>query len=355
MNTLNSLLYEGKTSGIGQITDETLRRGVLQHAKDFKISWVKLGQALYSVWNDKIYKLWGYEKFEDYTEKEIGLKKQVAMKLLKTYYFLESEEPAYLKQEYSESTEAGKIPGYETVNALRLAKNRKELPKEEFDRLKEAVFEKGKDATLIRKDLTTLMKQRKELVGKFIQAYRQYCWNVQSINDLKLAPFHLLATEGKVYFDKTHQWHMETLSKICKEDQQILLEIPFKIVDVTDPSEETKAIEWWEELTSKGGEGMVIKPLEFVIRGRKGVVQPALKCRGKEYLRIIYGPEYSIPENLSRLRSRSLGGKRSLAQREFALGVEALERFVRQEPLRRVHECVFGVLALESEPVDPRL
>jgi protein phosphatase len=85
------------------------------------------------------------------------------------------------------------------------------------------------------------------------------------------------------------------------------------------------------------------------------VVQPAVKCRGPEYLRIIYGPEYSSPANLPRLRARRLGGKRSLALREFALGVEALQRFVAKEPLRRVHECVFGVLALESEAVDPRL
>ncbi|HAA24119.1 MAG TPA: hypothetical protein DCP28_37135, partial [Cytophagales bacterium] len=74
-----------------------------------------------------------------------------------------------------------------------------------------------------------------------------------------------------------------------------------------------------------------------------------------EYLRIIYGPEYTTEENLKVLKNRGLGRKRSLAQREFALGVEALERFVKQEPLRRVHECVFGVLALESEAVDPRL
>jgi len=100
---------------------------------------------------------------------------------------------------------------------------------------------------------------------------------------------------------------------------------------------------------------MVVKPLEFTVRGRKGLVQPAVKCRGPEYLRIIYGPEYDAPENLARLRNRGLGAKRSLALREFALGIEALERFTRNEPLRRVHECVFGVLALESEPVDPRL
>ena len=100
---------------------------------------------------------------------------------------------------------------------------------------------------------------------------------------------------------------------------------------------------------------MVVKPREFIVRGPKGMVQPAVKVRGREYLRIIYGPEYTEPENLERLRQRGLGRKRSLALREFALGVEALERFVRRDPLRRVHECVFGVLALESEPVDPRL
>jgi len=100
---------------------------------------------------------------------------------------------------------------------------------------------------------------------------------------------------------------------------------------------------------------MVVKPLEFVARTQRGLVQQAIKCREKEYLRIIYGPEYTSPENLERLRARGLSAKRSLALREFALGIEALERFVRKEPLRRVHECVFGVLALESEPVDPRL
>lgn len=85
------------------------------------------------------------------------------------------------------------------------------------------------------------------------------------------------------------------------------------------------------------------------------LIQPAVKCRGKEYLRIIYGPEYTAPDNIRRLKERGLSGKRALALREFALGVEALERFVNKEPLRKVHECVFGVLALESETIDPRL
>jgi protein phosphatase len=108
-------------------------------------------------------------------------------------------------------------------------------------------------------------------------------------------------------------------------------------------------------MTARGGEGMVVKPLQFVARGPHRLAQPAVKCRGREYLRIIYGPEYTLAGNLERLRARSLGRKRGLALRELALGVEGLERFVRREPLRRVHECVFGVLALESEPVDPRL
>ena len=112
---------------------------------------------------------------------------------------------------------------------------------------------------------------------------------------------------------------------------------------------------WWLDLTAGGGEGMVIKPIDFIAKGRRGIVQPAIKCRGREYLRIIYGPDYDTPEHLERLRERGLGTKRSMAFREFALGMEALDRFIAREPLRRVHECVFGVLALESEPVDPRL
>jgi protein phosphatase len=108
-------------------------------------------------------------------------------------------------------------------------------------------------------------------------------------------------------------------------------------------------------MTERGGEGIVVKPAEFIGRGSRGLIQPAVKCRGRDYLRIIYGPDYDAPHNLLRLRKRGLNGKRSLAIREFALGIEALERFVAREPLRRMHECVFGVLALESEPVDPRL
>lgn len=194
-----------------------------------------------------------------------------------------------------------------------------------------------------------------EAIGQFVAAYRQYCWPVASLDDLKLAPFHLMATEGRVQTDRDHIWHMETLAAICRHDPALLMTTPYKVVNLADGDSQQQGVDWWLELTGRGGEGMVVKPYEFIASGSKGLVQPAVKCRGREYLRIIYGPEYTFAENLSRLRKRGLATKRSLALREFALGIEALERFVRQEPLRRVHECVFGVLALESEPVDPRL
>jgi protein phosphatase len=195
-------------------------------------------------------------------------------------------------------------------------------------------------------------------VAKYVRSYRQYCWPVQSVDDLRLAPFHLLASEGRVHTDKNHLWHMETLARLAPGDSGVLVRTAYKVIDLSDATDEAAGIAWWEEMTSRGGEGMVVKPLEFLPgkgAGRTDRVQPAIKCRGPEYLRIIYGPEYDHAEHLERLRSRGLAHKRSLAAREFALGVEALERFVRREPLRRVHECVFGVLALESEPVDPRL
>jgi protein phosphatase len=204
-------------------------------------------------------------------------------------------------------------------------------------------------------ELATTFRGRLDDVARYTDAYRRYCWPVDQVTDLKLAPFHLLASEKAVHTDKPHSWHMEQIARLAAEDDELLRATANLAVDTTDPDDEGRATTWWQELTDAGGEGMVVKPMDFVVRGRRGLAQPALKVRGHEYLRIIYGPEYAEPQNLERLRRRSLGAKRSLASREFALGVEALERFVREEPLRRVHECCFGVLALESEPVDPRL
>ena len=198
-------------------------------------------------------------------------------------------------------------------------------------------------------------RDRAEMAKRFVDAYRRYCWPVESVDDLRLAPFQILAGEGKVHALTDHLWHIDVLGRLAELDPTTFRATATAVVDLGSEESEAAATAWWEDMTSRGGEGMVVKPVDVVHRGQKGLVQPGIKCRGPEYLRIIYGPEYTAESNLTRLRSRGLGHKRSLALREFALGIEALERFVAGEPLYRVHECVFGVLALESEPVDPRL
>ncbi|MBV7440100.1 polynucleotide kinase-phosphatase [Weeksellaceae bacterium TAE3-ERU29] len=204
-------------------------------------------------------------------------------------------------------------------------------------------------------ELLSKFQSKKETINKFISSYQKYCWTVESINDYKLAPFHILATEGQVHVDKNHEWHMENIKEISLADEQLFKITPYKIIDTENEESVEEAIDWWLKLTEKGGEGMVVKPYDFISYNGYKLLQPAIKCRGKEYLRIIYGAEYDFTQNLERLKKRSFSKKRSLALREFALGVEGLERFIRKEPLRRIHESVFGVLALESEEVDPRL
>jgi protein phosphatase len=197
-------------------------------------------------------------------------------------------------------------------------------------------------------------QDRLRMSDLFVDAYRRYCWKVETVDDLLLAPFQILASEGRSHLDRDHLWHMTTIERLAG-DAGTIRPTRFVVVDLKDPESEVSGVRWWEALTEAGGEGMVVKPLDGIVGGSRGLAQPGVKVRGREYLRIIYGPEYTAPENIERLKERSLSHKRSLAVREFALGVEALERFVRGDPLFRVHECVFGVLALESEPVDPRL
>ncbi len=218
-----------------------------------------------------------------------------------------------------------------------------------------ATLARGIDRGLDVRALLDRQRARLQHVARYTDAYRRYQWPVEGVEDLRLAPFHVLAGESCVFVDRDHGWHLERCDRLAAADPGWVLGTERRVVDVTDPAGQHEATAWWEALTAGGGEGMVVKPRSFVARGRKGLVQPGVKCRGREYLRIIYGPEYADPTQLERLRGRSLGRKRSLAVREFGLGIEALERFVRREPLHRVHECVFAVLALESEPVDPRL
>ena len=189
----------------------------------------------------------------------------------------------------------------------------------------------------------------------FTAAYLRYCWATDGLAGVRVAPFQLLACEGAVYHERPHLWHLALADRLAAANPDLIATTRRVEVETGDPASVAAATRWWEDLTAAGGEGMVVKPAANLTRGAHGLVQPGLKVRGREYLRIIYGPDYTEPANLTRLRQRGLSHKRSLALREYALGLEALDRVARGEPLWRVHECVFAVLALESEPVDPRL
>ena len=194
----------------------------------------------------------------------------------------------------------------------------------------------------------------------FTTAYRRYCWPVDGLDGVRLAPFQILATEGAVYHERDHSWHLSLADRLAAAAPELITVTRRLRVDTADPGSVAAGVTWWEELTGAGGEGMVVKPHANLARAAltrdgRGLAQPGIKVRGREYLRIIYGPDYTEPANLARLRDRNLGRKRSLALREYALGLEALDRGARGEPLWRIHEAVFGVLALDSEPVDPRL
>ena len=207
-------------------------------------------------------------------------------------------------------------------------------------------------------DLSALIERfqtRYDALELYTDAYRRYCWDVKCLDDYRIAVFHILATEGKTWYGENHIWHMETIEKYIAGVDPVFMATNHILVDLLDENSVATGVRWWEDLTASGGEGMVVKPYDFIALKGSELLQPAVKCRGREYLRIIYGPEYMFEGNLTRLKKRSLSKKGNLALSEFALGLESLERFTRNEPLYRVHECVFGILAMESEPVDPRL
>ncbi|MBL1103774.1 polynucleotide kinase-phosphatase [Streptomyces sp. 5-8] len=205
--------------------------------------------------------------------------------------------------------------------------------------------------------LLDLQRERAADAAAFTAAYRRYCWTTEGLEGVRLAPFQLLAAQGRNLAVLAHDEQLALIDRLVEHDGSGLLQTTRRLyVDTGDPESVRAGVDWWLEMTGRGGEGMVVKPLGALVRNPEGrLVQPGIKCRGREYLRIVYGPEYTRPDNLARLRQRFLNHKRSLALREYALGLEALDRLAGGEPLWRVHEAVFGVLALESEPVDPRL
>jgi protein phosphatase len=215
----------------------------------------------------------------------------------------------------------------------------------------EAVAARGVDVA----DLLARTTARAANANLFSAAYRRYVWPTDGLAGVRLAPFQVLASEGHSWAELDHSWHLARADRLVAAAPDLFHPTKRLLVDTTDPDSVAAGVRWWEELTASGGEGMVVKPLANLVKAKDRYAQPGVKVRGREYLRIIYGPDYTEPANLDRLRSRNLGHKRSLAAREYALGIESIERATRREALWRVHEPVFAVLALESEPVDPRL
>ncbi len=204
-------------------------------------------------------------------------------------------------------------------------------------------------------ELAARLRAREADLDGYVTAYRRYRWDVNGLEGVQVAPFQLLAGEDVTWTARDHRWQLELIDRLVAADPVTFRTTRRLAVDTGRTASTDAGVRWWGELTAGGGEGMVVKPAAALVRSGKGLVQPGLKVRGREYLRLIYGPAYLEPENLSRLKNRDAGRKRALASREYALGLEALDRLARGEPLWRVHEAVFAVLALESDPVDPRL
>ncbi|NES14461.1 MULTISPECIES: polynucleotide kinase-phosphatase [Micromonospora] len=206
-------------------------------------------------------------------------------------------------------------------------------------------------------ELRGRMADRGAEVEAYSAAYRAYVGPTDGLRGVTLAPFAVLAGAGASYADRDHGWHLTLADRLCAADPEFFTPTRRLVVDLTEAAAVSAATDWWLALTGSGGEGMVVKPYAgLAARSPKGsLLQPGIKCRGREYLRIIYGPGYTEPGRLPALRNRSLGRKRGLALHEHALGLAALDALAEDAPLWRRHELVFAILACESEPVDPRL
>jgi len=150
-----------------QTNMDTIEKGsfryeVLNCAKNFKSSWLDLGRHLTTVYNDKMYKSWGYLSFEAYCSKEIGIRKETGMKLLRSYFFLEKEEPRFLRKEYLDSVNSVSLPTYEAVNTLRQAKANKDVSIADYEKIKRHVFEDGKADKEIKSAYRSILKTSRE-------------------------------------------------------------------------------------------------------------------------------------------------------------------------------------------------
>lgn len=199
---MSVLDHEERLSKLKQLnnpTSQELRKAAESAARDFKTAWLSLAQTLYAIWRDKLYEYWGYEKFEHYVEREVGIKKSMALKLIKTYAFIEDQEPQFLKEEYLQAKEPAVLPEVDALHVLRLARGKKELTKQDYQDLRRQVVDQGCAAGVVRKDLTSLMKERKQVdpqeereqrhaaaVRRFLNAIRSFKKDAEALKLVKV-------------------------------------------------------------------------------------------------------------------------------------------------------------------------
>lgn len=187
--------------------------------------------------------------------------------------------------------------------------------------------------------------------ARFDAVYQNYIWDA-NLTNIQIAPFHILAHSNETCFHQPHSWHMEQAQELA-QDSKLFIATEYRAVSST--ADEQAVINWWTDITEIGHEGIVIKPMNFITKHQGKLIQPAIKVRGREYLRIIYGMDYTDPAQLAKLKKRNSQKKMRHALQEFSLGVEGISRFVSQQNTTRIHACVLATLALESDAVDPRL
>lgn len=206
-----------------------------------------------------------------------------------------------------------------------------------------------------KKTWTEVVDGERAALAKYDAMFKKYRTESANLADLKFAPFHLLAVEGRTFFDCSHLWHMETFSRLARSGDNFLIPTCYQMISTTEPKTWSKVFDWWEELSKNSAEGFVIKPMKFLPKGRRGFAQPAIKCRTREHLRLVYGPQYDTVEMREALVARDARQRRRNKHRrilrQFALSIEAVTRFVQRNSMNAVHQCVLGVLAQEVAPL----
>jgi len=138
-------------------TTSELRDKIAQIAKRHKASWIELGQYLKVVHKDKLYKGWGFLSFEVYCQTELAIKNATAVKLIKSYSFLEKEEPHYVRPDFREEAKPKAVPDFNSVNLLRLAKHNADIAPQDYAQIRKVVLDNCREPKEVRAEINKVI------------------------------------------------------------------------------------------------------------------------------------------------------------------------------------------------------